>query len=116
MLMKQLVEVQQALKQQLQSNLTHHKRMLAEQSSPPSSSSSTTDKLDACPPDPQLVQWLQSLKVENEVISKFVYEQFTYSDVINCVTYDDLCRLDIRGGPRCRIWQAVQSCREEENG
>ena len=30
-LMKQLVEVQQALKQQLQSNLTHHKRMLAEQ-------------------------------------------------------------------------------------
>lgn len=106
-LMRELIEVQEALKQQLQANLTHHKRMLAEQSSPPSSSAGTTDQMQTSP-DAQLVQWLQSVPVGEDVIQKFVLEEFTFEDVTVHITYQDLCRLDIKGGPRCRIWGAIQ--------
>ncbi|KAI0229033.1 Mitogen-activated protein kinase kinase kinase 5 [Lamellibrachia satsuma] len=61
--------------------------------------------------EPQLVQWLNTLGAGQDTIDKFVREQYTYSDVMELVTRDDLARLNLRGGMLCRIWRVIEEYR-----
>eukprot|EP00118_Oscarella_pearsei_P003655 m.15221 g.15221 ORF g.15221 m.15221 type:complete len:1238 (+) comp26248_c0_seq1:24-3737(+) len=112
-LMRELLEVHKALKQQLLSNLTQQKRLLSEQSSPTTLSADGDDGRARPLPDSDLVEWLRQLALPDEVVQKFVEEEFSCKDVLECITYEDLAQLKLKGGARCRIWAAVCSHRRK---
>ena len=46
---------------------------------------------------------------------QFVYEELTYSDVINLMGRDDLRRLELRAGPELRVWKALTLLRSTKS-
>ncbi|RDD42291.1 Mitogen-activated protein kinase kinase kinase 15 [Trichoplax sp. H2] len=56
---------------------------------------------------------LKSLDFSSEDISKFKEEQFTYEDVMTCITREDLKELNLKGGPACRLWNHIVTNRSK---
>ncbi|XP_012153342.1 apoptotic signal-regulating kinase 1 isoform X3 [Megachile rotundata] len=65
--------------------------------------------------DQALVEWLQSLQIDEATIERFMYEQYTLDDVLNHISRDDIRRLNLRGGIELRIWQAIINHRQSNN-
>ncbi|KAM9320274.1 mitogen-activated protein kinase kinase kinase 15 [Gastrophryne carolinensis] len=61
--------------------------------------------------DQELVEWLQEQGAPEDVIEQFVEENYSLYDVLHEVTKEDLKSLRIRGGPLCRIWNAISKHR-----
>ncbi|CAH1404104.1 unnamed protein product [Nezara viridula] len=64
-------------------------------------------------PDNKLVNWLQSMNIEEQSINKFVAEEYTLNDVLHYMGRDDLRRLQLKGGVELRIWNAILAWRKE---
>lgn len=48
------------------------------------------------PTDDKLVRWLESLSCDRLTISKFIAEEYTFSDIMELVSRDDLRRMNLR--------------------
>uniref|UniRef100_A0A8C9NJM4 mitogen-activated protein kinase kinase kinase n=1 Tax=Serinus canaria TaxID=9135 RepID=A0A8C9NJM4_SERCA len=62
--------------------------------------------------DPELMNWLKQQGADLDTIKRFAEEDYTLSAVLNDITKDDLQYLQLRGGPRCRIWNAILNHRQ----
>uniref|UniRef100_A0A8C5TCA5 mitogen-activated protein kinase kinase kinase n=1 Tax=Malurus cyaneus samueli TaxID=2593467 RepID=A0A8C5TCA5_9PASS len=62
--------------------------------------------------DPELMNWLKQQGADLDTIQRFVEEDYTLSAVLNDITKDDLWYLQLRGGVRCRIWNAILTHRQ----
>ncbi|CAH0386318.1 unnamed protein product [Bemisia tabaci] len=60
-----------------------------------------------------LVQWLESLSIEEESINKFLREKFILEDILCIATREDIRRLNLRGGEELRVWRAIMKFRLE---
>ncbi|XP_033214856.1 mitogen-activated protein kinase kinase kinase 15 isoform X1 [Belonocnema kinseyi] len=63
--------------------------------------------------DTILVEWLQKLDLDESSIERFLYEEYTFEDVMYHITREDLRRLNLRGGVELRIWKAILQHRNE---
>ncbi|XP_073523563.1 mitogen-activated protein kinase kinase kinase 15 [Phyllobates terribilis] len=61
--------------------------------------------------DQELMEWLRQQGAAEEVVEQFVGEDYTLYDVLHEVTKEDLQNLKLRGGPLCRIWNAISKYR-----
>uniref|UniRef100_A0A8C9UGT9 mitogen-activated protein kinase kinase kinase n=1 Tax=Serinus canaria TaxID=9135 RepID=A0A8C9UGT9_SERCA len=59
-----------------------------------------------------LMNWLKQQGADLDTIKRFAEEDYTLSAVLNDITKDDLQYLQLRGGPRCRIWNAILNHRQ----
>ncbi|XP_057244839.1 mitogen-activated protein kinase kinase kinase 15-like [Malurus melanocephalus] len=62
--------------------------------------------------DPELMNWLKQQGADLDTIQRFAEEDYTLSAVLNDITKDDLWYLQLRGGVRCRIWNAILTHRQ----
>ncbi|KAJ7396545.1 Mitogen-activated protein kinase kinase kinase 15 [Pitangus sulphuratus] len=62
--------------------------------------------------DPELMKWLKQQGADLDAIKRFAEEDYTLSTVLNDITKDDLQYLQLRGGLRCRIWNAILKHRQ----
>ncbi|KAM4790049.1 mitogen-activated protein kinase kinase kinase 15 isoform 4-T4 [Cyanocitta cristata] len=62
--------------------------------------------------DPELMNWLKQQGADLDTIRRFAEEDYTLSAVLNDITKDDLWYLQLRGGLRCRIWNAILNHRQ----
>ncbi|XP_043517864.1 mitogen-activated protein kinase kinase kinase 15 isoform X5 [Frieseomelitta varia] len=76
--------------------------------------SNTSTSTTSCN-DQALIEWLQSLQIDEMSIDRFLYEQYTLDNILNHVTREDIRRLNLRGGTELRIWQAILKHRESNN-
>ncbi|XP_074640238.1 mitogen-activated protein kinase kinase kinase 15-like isoform X2 [Tubulanus polymorphus] len=63
--------------------------------------------------DEELVKWLKNLNIDEDTIQKFVMEEYDLPTVLEVMTREDLRRMDIRGGPQCRIWRVLEIHRNQ---
>ncbi|XP_069698242.1 mitogen-activated protein kinase kinase kinase 15 isoform X5 [Periplaneta americana] len=63
--------------------------------------------------DPKLIEWLQSLHLDQGSIDRFLFEEYCLDDVLLYLTREDLRRLYLRGGVELRVWKAVLKWRRE---
>lgn len=63
-------------------------------------------------PDTALIDWLQSLSLDEDSIRKFKDEDYTKDDVLNLMSREDLRRLGLKGGMELRVWKAITLHRE----
>ncbi|KAL3882967.1 hypothetical protein ACJMK2_029268 [Sinanodonta woodiana] len=63
------------------------------------------------PPNEALVAWLQEHGVDHRSIDKIAAEQYTLDDLLEIITWEDLQKLNIKGGILCRVWRAIQANR-----
>ncbi|XP_041328410.1 mitogen-activated protein kinase kinase kinase 15 isoform X2 [Pyrgilauda ruficollis] len=62
--------------------------------------------------DPELMNWLKQQGADLDTIKRFAEEDYTLSAVLNDITKEDLWYLQLRGGLRCRIWNAILNHRQ----
>lgn len=62
--------------------------------------------------DHELMNWLKQQGADLDTIKRFAEEDYTLSAVLNDITKDDLWYLQLRGGLRCRIWNAILNHRQ----
>nr|XP_032633861.1 mitogen-activated protein kinase kinase kinase 15 isoform X1 [Chelonoidis abingdonii] len=65
--------------------------------------------------DLELLDWLRQQGADSDAIERFVEEDYALNDVLNDITKDDLRYLRLRGGLRCRIWNAILNHRKMAN-
>ncbi|XP_067945661.1 mitogen-activated protein kinase kinase kinase 15-like isoform X2 [Watersipora subatra] len=65
--------------------------------------------------DSKLVKWLESLNCDRTTISRFATEEYTFSDVMELISREDLRRMNLRGGVECRIWREILQVRHTGN-
>uniref|UniRef100_A0A8C5LXR8 mitogen-activated protein kinase kinase kinase n=1 Tax=Leptobrachium leishanense TaxID=445787 RepID=A0A8C5LXR8_9ANUR len=65
--------------------------------------------------DEKLIDWLRQQGASDDVVEKFLEEDYTLYDVLNEITKEDLKSLRLRGGPLCRIWKAITKYRKPQN-
>jgi len=61
----------------------------------------------------KLISWLKSLNVPDGEINKFIVNECTYQDVYSYFTWEDLKDLQLKIGPRTRVWSAIKEIREK---
>ncbi|XP_024085213.1 mitogen-activated protein kinase kinase kinase 15 isoform X2 [Cimex lectularius] len=66
-----------------------------------------------CQVDNKLVEWLNSLKLDDESIQKFIHEQYTMDDLLQYLSREDLRRMNLRGGVELKVWKAIMAWRRE---
>ncbi|XP_063306262.1 mitogen-activated protein kinase kinase kinase 15 isoform X1 [Pelobates fuscus] len=64
--------------------------------------------------DQELIEWLRQQGASEEVVEKFIEEDYTLYDILNEITKEDLQSLRLRGGPLCRIWKAITKYRNPQ--
>ncbi|XP_059490906.1 mitogen-activated protein kinase kinase kinase 15 isoform X2 [Neocloeon triangulifer] len=63
--------------------------------------------------DQKLIDWANSLELDNITLEKIVWEEYTLDDLLYFVSRDDLKRLNLRGGVELRIWRAIKDWRHK---
>ncbi|GLH08065.1 Serine/threonine-protein kinase Tao [Gryllus bimaculatus] len=63
--------------------------------------------------DSKLIEWLQSLRLDQPSIDRFLAEEYCLDDVLLYITRADLRRLCLRGGVELRVWKAILKWRRE---
>ncbi|KAK9506900.1 hypothetical protein O3M35_008749 [Rhynocoris fuscipes] len=63
--------------------------------------------------DSNLVKWLQSLRLDQQSIDKFLMEEYCLDDILHFVSRDDLKRMNLRGGVELRVWKAILAWRRD---
>ncbi|XP_012520630.1 PREDICTED: mitogen-activated protein kinase kinase kinase 5 [Propithecus coquereli] len=64
--------------------------------------------------DSELTDWLRENGADEDTISRFLDEDYTLTDVLFCVTRDDLKCLRLRGGMLCTLWKAIIDFRNKQ--
>lgn len=62
-----------------------------------------------------LVDWLKSVPVDQDTISKLLSHEFTLDCLLHMVSRDDLMYCRIRGGMLCRMWAAITAHRKQQS-
>ncbi|CAL1538040.1 unnamed protein product [Lymnaea stagnalis] len=76
------------------------------------------NQTDSSTYDQECVQWLHNLRLDAETIQAVCEEEYTLSDLLELVTWQDIRQLKIKGGHKCRLWRAILEHRskDRENG
>ncbi|ESO93282.1 hypothetical protein LOTGIDRAFT_189920 [Lottia gigantea] len=121
-LMEEFIEAQKAYKSLLQQSVQDKKLHISQLQSiqrtdGASSSSSSSVVLKRKVPniqinaDSDVVKWLEDNNFYPEIICRICEEEYTLQDLFELVTYEDLQRLQLRGGVLCRLWRLILSKR-----
>ncbi|XP_048842519.1 mitogen-activated protein kinase kinase kinase 5 isoform X1 [Brienomyrus brachyistius] len=65
------------------------------------------------PRDAELAEWLKLHGADEDAVTKILAEEYTLTDILLCVTRDDLKGLRLRGGVLCKLWKAITDHREK---
>lgn len=119
-LLKELVDVQKALNDVLETQLCVSRSVIDRIGFRPLNgtesinSSSQESGVASEAGREELSSWLQGIGVDEESIQRFNEEDFTLHLVLITMTRDDLRDLKIRVGAQCRVWDAVQKYRQND--
>jgi len=126
-LMKELLSLQENMKKLLTSSVASQKSLIDSFRPTPQSNSqnrrslSGTHLLNDGNLDPKLETFLREVGVPDAEFYKFAIQECCYEDIIHKISYEDLRDLNLKVGPRSRVWKSIMEKRShlssvERNG
>ena len=62
--------------------------------------------------DPDLVEWLEKLNLNQDSMDKILNEDLTLNDMLELMSREDLKGLGLKAGPELRVWRAILTHRK----
>jgi mitogen-activated protein kinase kinase kinase 5 len=113
-LMRAQESYQELLKQSL-SEQRLHLQMLSNSLAASSLSRETVQRQSGVvdqQPDPELVEWLEVLKLNQDSMDRILNEDLTLNDMLELMSREDLKGLGLKAGPELRVWRAILTHRK----
>jgi mitogen-activated protein kinase kinase kinase 5 len=113
-LMRAQESYQELLKQSL-SEQRLHLQMLSNSLAASSLSRETVQRQSGVvdqQPDPELVEWLEVLKLNQDSMDRILHEDLTLNDMLELMSREDLKGLGLKAGPELRVWRAILTHRK----